>query len=230
MRTPNGDAVNDMAKRWRRKIRRTVSRHRRLLAAGLAAGAVALTIAALQPPPAATVAVLAAAEDLSGGAALDRADLTTVRLPGMLVPAGALRPSANLSGRILAAPVRRGEPLTDARIVGPGLLHGERVSATEVVAVPVRLADAEAARLLKAGDRVDVLAADAGPNSGGDAARVAARGVRVLAVPAPTGERGLGATQFSEGALVVIATSPEVAAVLARSAVTARLSVTIREG
>jgi pilus assembly protein CpaB len=242
--------------RWWRELRRAIAWHRRLLAAGLAAGAVALTISAVQPRPPHTVPVLAAAHDLGGGIQLRRDDVTTVRLPHRLVPAGALRPSGGVSGLTLAAPMRRGETLTDARIIGPGLLSGstpfgpsrsEQLRAgqprgqqrtgqpgneAEVVAVPVRLADAEAARLVRAGDQVDVLAADAQPDGAGgyEPARTVASGVRVLAVPRTGGDHGFGAPQVSEGALVVLATTAEVAALLARAEVTARLSVTIRAG
>ncbi len=248
--------------RWWRELRRAIAWHRRLLAAGLAAGAVALTISAVQPRPPHTVPVLAAAHDLGGGIQLRRDDVTTVRLPHRLVPAGALRPSGGVSGLTLAAPMRRGETLTDARIIGPGLLiastpigpprseqpraeqpragqqragqqrTGRPGSEAEVVAVPVRLADAEAARLVRAGDQVDVLAADARPDgaAGYEPARTVASGVRVLAVPRTGGDHGFGAPQVSEGALVVLATTAEVAALLARAEVTARLSVTIRAG
>jgi pilus assembly protein CpaB len=242
------------ATQWR-ALRRAIAWHRRLLAAGLAAGAVAFTISAVQPPAPPTVSVLVAAHDLGGGTYLRRGDVTTVHLPHRLVPAGALRPGTGAAGLTLAAPMRRGETLTDARIIGPGLLvgpsfvgqrlteqpptgrpSGDRPLAArphpvaEVVAVPVRLADAEAARLVRAGDRVDVLAADARPEStaSDERARTVASGVRVLAVPRPDNDHGFGAPQVSEGALVVLATTADVAGLLARAAVTARLSVTIR--
>ena len=52
---------------------------------------------------------------------------------------------AELTGRVLAAPVRRGEPVTDVRVVGPGLWS--QVPAGQVAA-PVRLADLAVATLL----------------------------------------------------------------------------------
>jgi Flp pilus assembly protein CpaB len=61
-------------------------------------------------------------------------------------------------GRLVAGPVRRGEPLTDVRLLGPSLLAAV-ARGPDVVAVPVRFADAGAAALLRPGDRVDVLAA-----------------------------------------------------------------------
>jgi pilus assembly protein CpaB len=85
------------------------------------------------------------------------------------------------------------------------------------VAAPIRLADAAVARLLRTGDHVDVLAARA------DAplpARTVASAVPVLAVPKP-------GPDTDEGALIVIQTSREQAAVLARASADSRLSVTI---
>ena len=74
---------------------------------------------------------------------------------------------------MLAAPIGRGEVVTDVRLVGPGLAlaqPGETI-------VPVRLPDAGMAALLRAGDEVDLLATDPGT---GEAALVA-RDVTVLA-------------------------------------------------
>jgi len=117
---------------------------------------------------------------------------------------------------VLAGPVRRGEPLTDVRLVGPSLL----ASVPGAVAVPVRLADSGAAALLRQGDRIDVLAspgstAPGAPQPAG-VARVVAANVLVLAVP---GAGGLGsAGPGLEGTLVVVACAPYVARVLAATA------------
>ncbi len=83
--------------------------------------------------------------------------------------------ATSTAGRTLAAPVRRGEPVTDVRLVGPGLADGH----PGLTAVPVRLPDAGMVGLLAAGDRIDLVAAD--PQGSG--ARVVAAGVPVLAVP-----------------------------------------------
>lgn len=200
-----------------------VAWHRRLLAAGLAAGAVALGLPVLAPEPAPTGAVLAAARDLPAGAPLVETDLVAVALPAAAVPDGALRPGAAVLGRVPAGPVRRGEPLTDVRLVGPGLLEA---LGPGLVATPVRIADAGSAALLRAGDRVDVLAAGP-PTATGAPPRAApvAEGVPVLSVPAP-GAAGTGA----EGALVVLATDAAAAAALAGAAAGGALSVVLRGG
>jgi Flp pilus assembly protein CpaB len=231
--------------RWLGDLRRAVSWHRRLLAAGLAAAAVAMAVGAMSPTAAPTVAVLAAARDLPGGLPLSAGDLHSIALPPEVVPAGALRPGDDVTGRLLAGPARRGEPLTDARLLGPGLLAGYP---DDLVAAPVRIADGGAVSLLRAGDRVDVLAADPSPyssrtdpayaegdgtgRSGGSAvARVVASAVRVLTVPqAPDGGPLGGGGGYVDGALVVLAVTPAVAAELASAEVSARLSVLLRPG
>lgn len=208
------------------EITRVVAWHRRLLAAALAAISVALMIDAIEPTPKPTVAVLAASRDLPGGFALDESAITQVQLPAEVVPTGALEPADDVTGRVLAGPVRAGEPLTDVRLVGPSLLAP---SAGDLVAAPVRIADAEVALLLRPGDRIDVLAAPLDPLAVPDLrlqqAAAVARNVPVLAVPASGDESGL-----VDGALVLVATTPEVARRLAGAAVSSRLSVTLRAG
>ncbi|AXK35205.1 hypothetical protein DVA86_23765 [Streptomyces armeniacus] len=105
------------------------------------------------------------------------------------------------------AGARAGQDRTGGRH-GPS--GGGRVSA------PVRIADAATVRLLRPGDRVDVIASppDSGP------ARVVARGARVEAVP-EAGAHG------SEGALVVLAVARETAVKLAGATVSSRLAVTL---
>ncbi|WKE71199.1 hypothetical protein [Streptomyces sp. WP-1] len=88
-----------------------------------------------------------------------------------------------------------------------------------LVAAPVRIADAATVRLLRPGDRVDVVAAQ-DPSSGGGA-RVLARGVRVTRVPEP-----LDGTAET-GALVVLAVPRALAAGLVGASATARLAVTL---
>ena len=234
-----------------RDLRRAASWHRRLLAAGLAAGAVAAGLHAAAPPPVAGISVLVASSDLPGGSGLDPADLRTTQFPQALAPASAIAVGTDLTGAVLAAPLAAGEVLTTARLVGPSMLEGY---GSAVVGVPVRLADAAVARLLHAGDLVDVLAADTSgvgldfsdPAAGSDVgtagtglaspsaaragtARVVAPAVRVLAVL--TDDAGADfVAAGGAGALIVVAATPEVAADVAGAEATARLSITLRTG
>ncbi|GAA2906792.1 SAF domain-containing protein [Streptosporangium fragile] len=195
-----------------RALRRFLGRRHRLIATAVAILAMGCALLALRPDTA-SVTVLAAARDLSGGV-LGTADLEPVELRPGTVPDGALRPGAQVAGKILAGPVRRGEPLTDVRLLGPSLLaaHGP-----ETVATPVRVADPEAARLLSPGDVVNVLAAPA-TWDGSVPARTVAQNVTVLATPGGEPERG---------ALVVLATTSAQAIELASAQAGGRLSITI---
>ncbi|MEU8379022.1 flagellar biosynthesis protein FlgA [Streptosporangium sp. NPDC048865] len=195
-----------------RVLRRFLDRRHRLIATAVAVLAMGCAVLALRPDTA-SVTVLTAARDLPGGV-LEPADLTPAPLRPGTVPDGALRPGTPYAGKILTGPARRGEPLTDVRLLGPGLLaaHGEGT-----VATPVRVADPETARLLSPGDVVDVLAATS-TWDGTVPATVAAEDVTVLATPGGESERG---------ALVVLATTSAQAAELASAQAGGRLSITI---
>ena len=191
---------------------------RRLLGAGLLAGAMAFALHVLAPPPPAGVSVLVATRDLPAGTALTGDAAGLDQRPESSLPAGAL--TAMRPGEVLAAPVRRGEVLTDVRLVGPAALRGLGAG---LVAAPVRVADAEAAALLHPGDVVDVLAARP---DGDEQARLVASAVRVLSVPRP--DDGRLSVGVADGALLLVATTSPTAARLAASAVTDRLSVVLR--
>ncbi|GAA1138437.1 SAF domain-containing protein [Kribbella jejuensis] len=191
-----------------RDLLRAARWHRRLLAGAAAAAAVYFGLQALSPPPPPTVKVLAAARDLTGGAALDRGDLRTIELPPGVVPSGALTPGSKLTARVLSGPVRAGEPLTDARFLAPsGVPSGS-------VAYPFRVDDADISTLLRVGDHVNLYAAAA---TSADAARLLARGVPVVALPEPRSS--------TSGALIVVATAPEVASRLAQASTNSRITV-----
>jgi len=217
----------------RRVLRRAVHRYRRLLAAGLTAGAVAAALGVLAPDPPASALVVVAAHDLAAGSTLAASDLRTARLPSAVAPDGVAAGTEPLIGRVLATGARRGEPITDVRLVGSGAL----ALGPGLVGAPVRLADAGTAALLTTGAVVDVLAAEAADPIGGDlptaldgvaaepaergSARVVARSARVVVVP----DAG---PAVAEGSLVVLAVTPDVALELARAAVSTRLSVVLR--
>jgi len=202
-----------------RRIVDALGGRRRLVAAALLAVAALAGMRAITPKPPATVTVWAAAHDLAGGRPIAVADLTTLALPLAAVPAGALRPSTRVLGRLLAAPLRRGEALTDVRLLGPALLA--TLPTPGLVAIPIRVADGSAAAaVVKAGDLVDVLEV-ADPSAGGPRhpTTVASR-VPVLTVPsAGDGTDG--------GGLVVLAATPTQAAALAQASAGARLTLTI---
>jgi hypothetical protein len=146
-----------------RTLRLLLARHRRLLGACLALAGLGITIRAAAPPPPATVPVLVAARDLPAGQMLTGEDLRTGTWPADQAPSGRLTAA---TGRQLASPIRTGELVTDARVVGPGLLAGQ---APGTVAMPIRLGDPAAGTLVRAGDRVDVLTSSSSPWSSSSA-------------------------------------------------------------
>jgi Flp pilus assembly protein CpaB len=204
--------------RWRslrRRLTRTVARHRRALAA-LAAGLAALTaLTALRPAPAPTTTVAVAAHDLPSGATLAPGDVGALELPTGAAPDGAYTPAEVPVGRLVAAPVRRGEPLTDAGLVGPGL--ADRLAPDHVLTI-VEVATATTV-LVRPGDVVDVVAGRMG-GSGGAAAELVATGATVVAVPP--------AAAGSQAGSLVLAVDQAAALVVAQAALLAPLQVLVR--
>jgi pilus assembly protein CpaB len=189
--------------------RRVIARHRRLLAAVLAAAAVACATISAQPPQ--DVEILAAARDLPGGR-LSAADVMTMRLPAGAVPDGTFHPGAPITGKVISGPIRRGEPLTDVRLLDKGLLAGHGPG---TMATPIRIPDADVARLVSSGDMVDVLAA------------VEEHMTQALTVARKVTVVSRTAGRSTEGALLVLATTPFQAAQLAQAQAHGRLTVAI---
>lgn len=173
-----------------RHVRRAVLRRRRLLAALCALVAVLAGLRATAAPAAMTVPVTVAAHDLGAGAVLRPDDVVTARFAHDTVPSGHIRDPV---GRQLAAPLRRGQPVTDTALLGASLVDGR----PDLVALPVRLPDTAMAELLHVGDEVDLVAAD--PQ--GAAATTVARDALVLALPPPAPD---AAADGLPGRLVVL--------------------------
>ena len=200
----------------RRAVRRGVLRRRRLLSALCVGGAVLVGLQAAAPAPPPTVAVLTAVRDLPAGTVLRGADVAPVEFRPDSAPDGRPRRGA-VVGRTLAAPLRRGEPVTDVRLVGPSLLRGY----PGLVAVPVRIPDPGTVALLRVGDRVDLMVTETdGPSS-----RLLASGVPVLALP--TDADGPAAPSVASGRLVVFGSSPALAGAVTSAAVRGYLGVVI---
>lgn len=139
------------------RSRRTAGRRHRVVRRTLALVLVALAgaLALVRPTdgPVGAAAVIARA-DLPAGHVLAESDLQSVRRADL--PDGAIDASAGATGRTLSAAVRRGELLTDARIVArDGPQPGP-----DRVATPVRLADQQSVDLLAPGMHVTLIAVD----------------------------------------------------------------------
>lgn len=199
-----------------RRLRRSVLARRRPLAALCTAVAVAAALRAGAPAPAPRTLVLTAAHDLGAGVVVRATDLRRAPYDPESVPAGTFERASAAVGRTTTGPVRAGEPMTDARLVTSSLLDGY----PGLVAVPVRIGDPGAVRLLRVGDRVDLLAADP---QGDAAAQVVGRDVPVLAIPREGGQ----SAGLTTGALVVVGVPGSATRSVAQASVTSFLCVVL---
>src|SRR3954468_11926655 len=199
-----------------RRIRRTVLARRRVLAGVCAAVAVGAALPANAAPAPPRTPGLTAARDLAGGTVVHPGDLRRIPFDPDSVPNGTLTSATAAVGRTTTGPIRAGEPITDARLLTASLLEGY----PGLVAVPVRIGDAGAVRLLRVGDRVDVLAADP---QGDSAATVVGRDVPVLAIPSSAD----GTPGLSNGALVVLGLPDSSVRAVAQASVASFLSVAL---
>jgi Flp pilus assembly protein CpaB len=144
---------------------RTVAARR--IAAGVLVLLAAL-IAVRSDPRGDHVDVLVAAHDLPPGQPLADADVRIENRSAATLPDGATADPAAVVGKALAGPARRGEVLTDVRLLGPRL--AESAAGPNARIVPLHLTDTALLDLVRPGDVVDVLAApDSGPGPGDDA-------------------------------------------------------------
>ncbi len=109
----------------------------------------------------ATSTVLVVTRDLAAGAAIGAGDVRAVRWPTALVPDGAL--SELPEGRRLTSAVAPGEALVDHRLARPGA--GGWAALLEPDEAAVRLPVSGPTAGIVAGDRVDVLAPGAPPDT-----------------------------------------------------------------
>ncbi|MBV8540960.1 MAG: flagella basal body P-ring formation protein FlgA [Pseudonocardiales bacterium] len=189
---------------------------RRVAAAALVGLAAVLALAPGQAPSTGDTVVVAA-RDLTPGTVLEASELTLRALPAPSVPDGTARSPTAVLGRTLAAPVRRGEPLTDVRLTGSDLARTVTTN-PDAVSVPLRLADPGVAALLHPGAAVDVVTV----GERRDEPVVLARGARVLAVL----EAGTHAEE-RDGKLVLVALDPVAATRVAAASISQTLSVTV---
>ncbi|OCB08840.1 flagellar biosynthesis protein FlgA [Mycolicibacterium porcinum] len=189
---------------------------RRAAAAGLV---VLAAVTALRSDPHGEYTEIAVAtHDLSPGVALTAADVRLERRSTATLPDGAQREVAPVIGATLTAPARRGEVLTDVRLLGSRL--AESAAGPDARIVPVKLTDSALLDLIRAGDVVDVLTVT-GDQDDKQPARpivVASGAVVVLVSEKPRGA-GVGSDRV---ALVALPARPanEVAAISLVQAVT----------
>jgi Flp pilus assembly protein CpaB len=128
---------------------------RRVVAGGLV---VLAAVAALRSNPEGDrMEVVVAARDLSPGTALTPDDVRLEKRLAATVPDGSQADLGVVVGSTLAGPTRRGEVLTDVRLLSTRL--AESTAGPDARIVPLHLADSALVDLVRPGDVVDVLAA-----------------------------------------------------------------------
>ena len=150
----NPSVLSRLVHDWRPDWTRTVAARR------VAAGALVVlaALAALRTDPHGDQSeIVVAARDLSPGAALTVVDVRLERRLAATVPDGAQSAVDKVVGSTLASPARRGEVLTDVRLLGPRL--AQSAAGPDARIVPLHLADTALLDLVRPGDVVDVLAA-----------------------------------------------------------------------
>lgn len=193
-----------------RTARRFVLTHRRSLAALFAALAVLFALGSLQPSEH-TVAIVVARHDLAAGSVLRGSDLHGVRLPVAVRPAHAHTSTKGLIGRRVAAPMRKGEALTDFRLLAPGLLDGYDAG---FVLSTIAVADSTQLTALRVGGHINIVATDP---EGEAATIVIARRAEIVSISSDEGD--------NPAPTVVVAVREKVGLAIATAETHARLSV-----
>ncbi|KUI20249.1 flagellar biosynthesis protein FlgA [Mycobacterium sp. GA-1285] len=132
---------------------------RTVLARRIAAGALVVlaAVAAVRPDPDdRDVDAIVAARDLSPGSELGTGDVRVEKRDAATVPDGIQTDVGAVVGATLAGPVRRGEALTDVRLLTPRL--AEAAAGPTARIVPLSLDATAVLDLIRPGDVVDVLA------------------------------------------------------------------------
>lgn len=133
---------------------RTVAARR----AAAAALVVLAAVAAVRSDPHGNQSEVAVAtRDLSPGTELTADDVRLEKRLTTTIPDGSQPTIDKIVGSTLAGPARRGEVLTDVRLLGPRLAH--MAAGPDARIVPLHLTDKALLDLVRPGDVVDVLAA-----------------------------------------------------------------------
>ncbi|WP_395310141.1 SAF domain-containing protein [Mycobacterium sp. AMU20-3851] len=216
-----GESLNpSLLSRLRRAARpdwsRTVAARR--TAAGLLV--VLAAVAALRPDPAGQRHdVVVALRDLSPGTALTESDVGLESRLAATIPDGASRDIEDTLGATLAGPTRRGEVITDVRLLGSRLTVAS--AGPDARIVPLHLADDALVDLVRPGDVVDVLAAgstQAGLDSPPEV--IATEAIVALVSAASTGPAG------ASERVVLVALPRHAANAVAGAALTRQITVT----
>ena len=208
--------------RLRRVLRPDWSRSAAARRAAAAALVVLAAAAAWRDDPRADLTeVVVAGRDLSPGAELAADDVHLETLPATTVPEGARMRVDDVVGSTLAGPTRRGEVLTDVRLLGPRLAESAAGPDARIVALP--LADAALLDLVRPGDVVDVVAAPASADAETEARVMATDAVVVL-----VSEKDAGVASRGGNRVVLVALPAAAAKTVAGAALVQAVTLTLR--
>jgi Flp pilus assembly protein CpaB len=186
---------------------------RRLLAAALV---VLACIAAFRSDPDADrTPIVVAAHDLSPGVELSAADVRLEMRSAATVPDGSQSEVNAVVGARLAGPARRGEVLTDVRLLGPRL--AESTAGPDARIVPLPLSDTALLDLVRPGDVVDVLAASTSDTAADRKPEVVATDAVVVLVSEKPKGAGVGTDRVVLVALPARAANDVAAAALVQT-------------
>jgi Flp pilus assembly protein CpaB len=195
---------------------------RTLAARRIAAGALvilAAVIALRSDPQGDRTEIVVAARDLASGVKLTADDVRLEKHSVATLPDGSQGDVGAVVGATLAGPVRRGEVLTDVRVLGPRL--AESVAGPDARIVPLPLADSALLDLVRPGDVVDVLAAATSDTGEDSRPQVVATDAVVVLVS----EKPKGAGNGSDR-VVLVALPAHAANVVAASALVQTVTLT----
>ena len=168
------------------------------------------------------VDVVVANRDLRPGTTLTADDVVVEKRLATTIPDGSQADLGAVVGSTLASPTRRGEVLTDVRVLGSRLAEATAGPGARIV--PLHLADGALVDLVRVGDVVDVLAAPAT-----DTQPVTPSAPRVLATDAVvvlvSAKEKVGSAEGDR--VVLVALSARVANTVAGSALGQAVTLTL---
>ena len=171
-------------------------------------------------PRAENTAVVVTTRDLSPGTELAADDVRLETHATSTIPDGSQTDTDSVVGATLAGPARRGEVVTDVRVLGPRLAESAAGPDARIVALP--LADAALVDLVRPGDIVDIVAAPASADAEDSGRLIATDAVVVLA-----SAKDNPMTAGGGGRLVLVALPAAAAKTVAGAALVQAITLTL---
>lgn len=164
--------------------------------------------------------VVVTTRDLSPGVEVTADDIRIETHSASTIPDGSHTDVGSVVGATLAGPARRGEVVTDVRLLGPRL--AESAAGPNARIVPLPLADAALVDLVRPGDIVDIVAAPASADSQESARLLATDAVVVLVSARDNGPAARGG-----GRVVLVALPAAAAKAVAGAALVQTITLTL---